>query len=134
MLSITFPLFQNRPVFRAATEMYCPPQLFALFMKRKDVNISGKWRGKTLAKHLMDRYDEFCGKDFLRKEEFKEKILFLCKNENYQLNKGDAHGTFLGWACDRGHIRIVQSLLTFPECNSQNLTSEQLLAFEKMTS
>ncbi len=53
------------------------------------MDISGNWKGKTLTKHLMDKYDEFAEKEFLREEEYREKIVLLCKNKNYALNKDD---------------------------------------------
>ncbi len=101
-------------------------------MEREDVNISGNWEGKTLSKHLMDKYDDFCGKDFLREEEYREKIVLLCKNKKFDLNKDDGHGTFLGWACDKGYSKVVKSLLTLPSCNSDHLTADQLSALEKL--
>ncbi len=61
-------------------------QLFALFMERKDCNIlAGDANGKTVVSWLMGLYTQNKG-DPLKEEEFREKIMALCKNSKFDVN------------------------------------------------
>ncbi len=99
------------------------------------MDITVKYLEKTITKHIMDKYDEFYEKkDFIREEEFREKMMVLCKNENYDLNKEERGVNFLKWGLNKGYSKIVKSLLTFPHLSTSKLTKEQLKALEKLRS
>ncbi len=59
-------------------------------------------QNKTITKHIMDSYDEWQNKDFIKEEEYREKMMLLCKNKKYDMNADDGSGTtFLKWALEK---------------------------------
>ncbi len=50
----------KRPAFiiwPAAIEEQCIPSAFAKFMERNDINLSLGYMGKTITKHIMEKYE-----------------------------------------------------------------------------
>ncbi len=103
-------------------------------MARKDVDLSLKFGEETISQVLRKKYEEFHSKDFIREEEFREKIMILCKNkELFDLNKKDENmTTFLIWAIEKGYGKMVKSLLTLPNLKTDYLDANQTMAFEKL--
>ncbi len=56
-------------------------------MDRNDVNINVSLKGITLAQLIMANYDKFHANDFIKEEEFREKMMLLCKNKKFDFNK-----------------------------------------------
>ncbi len=82
----------------ACLHEFSPPSSFAQLMERSDVLVDSRYRNKSIMRHIMDRYEHFKDKNFLRKEEFREKMMALCRNEHFNLNKDESRMTFLKWA------------------------------------
>ncbi len=110
------------------------PGTFAHFMEREDVDIRVSLGGSTITKHIMSVYDRI--KDaFIKEEEYREKMMILCKNKKYDVNKDDGCGTtFLVWGLKKGYSKIVKSLLTLPNLRTDKLNEGQLKILESMKS
>ncbi len=82
---------QKNPSILAALNEYCPPGVFAQFMAREDVDLNRQgtdpqtYEKAPISSLLMKKYTKF-QKYPLREEEFREKILLLCKNKRYDMN------------------------------------------------
>ncbi len=77
------------PFIKAALNPNCVPSVFAQFMANEQVKIGVRYQDKTITKHIMEKYDEFHKQDFIREEEFRDKMMLLCKNKKYDMNADD---------------------------------------------
>ncbi len=113
---------------------FCPPSIFAEFVKDERVVIDRSFKGEMIWNSLMRRYDVFCSSDFIREEEFREKIMILCRHKGFS-KRGPEDGieNILTWACEKKYEKMVKSLLTLPNCNKSNLSEESTKWLETLS-